>query len=113
MTPDAAKASLARMLAGGDTVLLSRVDVGGIFGPIAARVTGFAADQTVFDLQQGDRKVILPADDVAASGFPLPFAPEQDRIDWNGLLLAVKAVDNATRRVGGALVAYEIQVAGG
>lgn len=113
MTPDQAKASLGRFLAGGDTVLLSRVDVDGTFGPIPARLTGFAADQTVFDLQQGDRKVILPADEVAASGFPLPFLPDADRVDWNGVLLAVKAVDDATRRIGGALVAYEIQVAGG
>lgn len=112
MTPDAAKASYARQLANADTVVLSRFGVDGTFGPIRARVTNFLPDDVVFDVQQGDRKVILLADDVAGSGFPLPFLPEVDRVDWNGSLLAVKAVDDATRRVGGVTIAYELQVAG-
>ena len=112
MTPAQATASYRRQLAPFDTVMLSRIGQPGAYGPVAARIMGYQPTDLVLDVQQGDRKAVLLAGDVAASGFPLPFATGQDRLDWNGALLVVKAVDDATRRVAGVTVAYELQVAG-
>lgn len=112
MTPAQATASYRRQLGPFETVLLSRVGQPGSYGPVAARVMGYQPTDLVLDVQQGDRKAVLLAEDVAASGFPLPFVVGQDRLAWDGALLVVKAVDDATRRVAGVTIAYELQVAG-
>ena len=105
MTPAQAKASYIRQLNMADTLC-----VVGENTPLRCRITGFQPDDVVVDLQQGDRKVILLADDVAAAGLaPLKRA---SKLLWNGKILTVKSIDDATRRVGGVLIAYELQVAG-
>ncbi len=115
MTPDTAKASLARLLAAGDSVFLQRgVAPGPVTrstSPVQARFTSYTPEQLVGPISEGDRRVIVSADDVAASGFPLPLR-ENDRVDLGGRLLTIKYVDDTTRRVAGVLVGYELRVSG-
>ena len=110
MTPAQATAAYRRQLGAFETVTLTRVGSEATYGPVPARLMGYQPTDLVLDVQQGDRKAVLLAADVQASGFPLPFVADQDRVDWNGSLLVVKAVDDATRRVGGVVIAYELQV---
>lgn len=73
-----------------------------------ARVTGYEPKELVGTVQQGDRKLIaLPTP--LASILPLTTA---DKVVVRGKELAVVAVDDSTRRVGGTLIALEIQVRG-
>lgn len=61
---------------------------------------------------QNRRRLVLMAEDVTASGFPLPIQVNRDRIQWGSPATtnAVKAV--AERRVQGVLIAYEIDLEG-
>ena len=108
MTPAEATATYRRQLGPFETVTLSRVGSDTTYGPVAARVMGYGPTDLVLDVQEGDRKAVLIAEDVAASGFPLPFVESQDRLDWNGALLVVKAVDDATRRLAVGEVGLEM-----
>lgn len=83
-----------------------RVDV-----DVMAVVTGFAPDEYVGSIVQGDRKVILLAEDLTAAQFALPVTTG-DKIVVRGKELAIIAADDSTRRVSGVLVAYELQVRG-
>jgi hypothetical protein len=114
MTPAAAKAAYARQfLAHGETVVLRRLS-GANAGDyvVTARIMNFEPSDLAGSIQQGKRKAIVLADEVAASGFPAPFLPKQDRLIWNGKTLVIHAVDDATRRVAGVAVAYELELAG-
>lgn len=113
MTPAAAKAAYRRQIGNGETVTLRRLDGAGA-GDYQARgrVSGFAASDIEGSIQQGLRKAIVLADDVASSGFPTPFLPKQDRLIWSGATLVIQSIDDATRRVGGVLIAYEFELAG-
>jgi hypothetical protein len=58
--------------------------------------------------------VILLAEDVEASGFPIPIkAGGVDRIVVRGKVMMVQSVDDSTRRVADTLIAYELRVTGG
>lgn len=114
MTPAAAKAAYARQfLAHGETVVLRR-----LFGPnagdyvVAARIMNFEPSDLDGSIQQGRRKAIILADEVAASGFPLPILPKQDRLVWAGKTLVITSIDDATRRIAGVAMAYELEIAG-
>lgn len=119
MTPDQAKAMYLRRL--GDFEIVSiRVYTGaGASRPrfdyegLRARVVEFNPDELVGTIVQGDRKVIVLAEDVTAAGVPLPFAiGTNTKMVIRGKELAIKAVDDNTRRLGGELIAYEMQVGG-
>jgi hypothetical protein len=113
MTPAAAMASYRRQMVNGETVTLRRLSGAGAGDyAVRARVREFRPDDVTGAIQQGSRKAIVLAEDVAASGFPLPFLPKQDRVVWNGKVLVIHAVDDATRRVQGVLIAYELDLAG-
>ena len=113
MSPEAvARQYRAVMAQGGEAVTLSRAGVPNTFGPVLSRVTEFRADGQMYDLQQGERILLLLAADVVAAGFPLPFQANKDRIAWSGGTLVVKSVDAATRRVAGVTIAFEAKVAG-
>lgn len=77
---------------------------------LRARVRSFLPRELTGEVQQGDRKVILLAEDVA--GFPLPILSGIDRVIWGGRTLVVTAVDDATRRVAGTPIAYDLTVTG-
>jgi hypothetical protein len=100
-------------MANGETVLLRRLSGAGAGDyAVRARLMGFDPDDVVGAVQQGARKAIVLAEDVAATGFPTPLLPKQDRLVWNGKTLAIHHVDDATRRVRGVLIAYELEVVG-
>lgn len=113
-TSSAYRAALAQSH---ETVVLRRVASGNKVvaesRPLLARVTGYRPDELVAGIQQGDLRVLLLADDVAASGFPLPLQQAgADRIVLRGRAATPQAIDDSTRRVAGVLIAYEIRVRG-
>ncbi|MGQ4273400.1 hypothetical protein [Terrihabitans sp. B22-R8] len=104
MTPGQARATYRRMLGRrGETISVRR---GGKEHPALARVTGFAPEELVGEIQQGDRKVILFAEGLGIE------PTDQDDLIVRGSRLAIKSVDDSTRRVAGELIAYEIVARG-
>lgn len=73
-----------------------------------ARVTGYAPRDLVGAIVQGDRRVIVLADTLSGV---LPISTS-DKLVVRGRELAIKAVNDSTRRTGGVLIALEIQAAG-
>ncbi|MGN6549754.1 MAG: hypothetical protein ACTHJ3_07665 [Pararhizobium sp.] len=116
MTPARLRAQYRRMLgAYGETVTLRRTVPNGapIEASALARVTGYQPNELVSGIEQGDRKVILLAEDVETSGFPVPFKTSgSDKIVARGTMLSIEAVDDSTRRVASVLIAYELRVRG-
>lgn len=110
MTPEQARRATSRMLNDlGETVTLKR---GAATYSVRALLMGVSPSDVVGSVQQSRRKAIVSAEDVEATGFPVPFLPKQDRLIWNGETLVVIAVDDATRRVRGELIAYELGISG-
>lgn len=105
--------ALASAMGPGETLLLQRG-----FGQDAATfavrgwVTGGSPDDMAGVVQQGSRKAIVLASSVTAIEFPLPIVPKKDRLIFAGKTLAIVAVDTASRRVQGELIAYELELAG-
>ena len=114
MTPDLARSALRRQLAAhGEPVTITR----GFGGEAPITVTGiririmnYTVDHLTGGVHQGERKAIVLAEDIAATVLGAPVI--NDRIGWNGKNLVVKSVDDATRRVAGVVVGYELKVAG-
>ncbi|GAB5506679.1 MAG: hypothetical protein Rhirs2KO_18420 [Rhizobiaceae bacterium] len=117
MTPAAAKASYRRLLgAAGERIVIRRLTGTGdnrlyFEASVLARVTGYEPDELVGDIDQGDRKVILLADDLVSAGFPLDLR-KGDKAFVRGRELNIEAADDSTRRVQGVLIAYELRVRG-
>lgn len=77
-----------------------------------ARVVGYQPRELVGGIVQGDRKVIVLVD---ALGDLLPLvdgASSNDKVVVRGDELGIIAVDDSTRRIGGTLIALELQVRG-
>lgn len=112
MTPDQVKSSYLRSL--GDRVTVRRYSGTGTARPktdvdnVRARVTNYGPQEIVGTIMEGDRQVIVYADDVGALN-PLTL---RDKLVVRGRELAIMSVDDNTRRVGGVLIAYELQVRG-
>ncbi|BAL77034.1 hypothetical protein [Bradyrhizobium cosmicum] len=124
MTPDQVLASHRRMLAAvGEPVIVRRYSGTGaarssIEAVAQARVMGYQPKEIVGAVQQGDRKVILLNDPAAvvpsgkvALATMLPLTSD-DSLVIRGAAVAVQGVDDSTRRIGGVLVALELQVRG-
>jgi hypothetical protein len=80
---------------------------------VRARVTGYAPEELIGGITQADRKVILLAEDVETSGFPVPIkSGSSDRVVVRGRQMMIAAVDDSTRRIGSTLIAYEIRATG-
>ncbi len=113
----AARATYRRMLAQvGESVTVRRyIGLGAARVPtdavVVARVIDYMPEQLVGAVQHGDRNLIVLAEDLIASGWPVPPA-KNDKIVVRGRELNVEAVDDNTRRIGGVLIAYEIRVRG-
>lgn len=77
-------------------------------------VTGYAPSELVGGINQGDSRVILLAEDVAAGGFPLPITSTNgiDVVWINGRQRTIKSVDEYTHRIAGVLLAYDCTVRG-
>jgi hypothetical protein len=78
---------------------------------VRARVTEFSPDQLVGPIVQGDRKLIVLAEDVQGTGITLALTTTC-KVLVRGKELQVKAIDDNTRRVAGDLIAYELVVGG-
>lgn len=73
-----------------------------------ARVMGYQPKDLVGAIVQGDRRVIALVDTLSAV---LPLSTN-DKLVIRGREVAIKAVDDNTRRIGGTLIALEITAAG-
>lgn len=76
-----------------------------------ARVNAYAVDQLIGSIVQGDQKVILLAEDLETGAVTLPLLIS-DKVVVRGRELQIVSIDANTRRVGGTLCAYELQVRG-
>jgi hypothetical protein len=79
--------------------------------PCLARVTGYLANELVGGINQGDRKVIVLAEDLEGES-PNFFPTQRDKILVRGSELQIISVNDSTRRIGSTLIAYEIQARG-
>lgn len=109
MTPDQAISMYRRQIdAHGETITLRKGHAGAEIS-VRARVMGYTPEQLVGPITVGSRRVIVMAEDVAATwGVPV----KNDRVVWNGVTLTVQDVDSATRRITGATIAYDIRATG-
>ena len=74
-----------------------------------ARVMGYkTGDNLLGPIVQGDRKVIAMAEDLSSL---LPITTN-DKLVVRGKELAIKSVDDSTRRIGTTLIALTLQVGG-
>lgn len=98
----------------GEVVTLRRVvpNAPAIERTVRARISGYQPDEIAAGITAGERRVIVPADDVERSGFPTPFRKGSDRIVVRNTVLTVLEVDDSTRRIAGTLVAFEIRASG-
>jgi len=117
VTPAAARSALRRQIAQhGEAVTVRRYAGTGEARSSAdyattGRVTGYLPDQLVGNLKQGDRKVILAYDDLAATAITLPLLLT-DKLVLRGKEFVIKSLDDNTRRLAGELIAYEVGIAG-
>ena len=98
----------------GETVYLRRFAGTGTPRPktdtaLVARVMGYEPSELVGPIVQGDRKLIVLANAALTGVLPVTTI---DKIVIRGKEVAIKAVDDNTRRVAGTLIALEIQVGG-
>jgi hypothetical protein len=97
----------------GETITLRRVGSPNVDKSVRARVTGFAPEELVGGITQGHRKVIVLAEDVESTGFPVPIARGGlDRVVVRGKTMMIEDVDDSTARLGGTLLAYLITASG-
>ena len=94
----------------GENIVLRRAGASDV--TVRARLLTPKVDDLTGSKQQMMRPMIVLAEDVVNSGFPLPFQCNKDRVIWNGSTLVLQSVDEATRRVAGVVIAYELMVAG-
>lgn len=115
MTPDSVKAEYAATLK--ERVSIRRYTGTGTSRPMfdaeaRARVTGFAPQELVGTVVQGDRKAIVFVDDLIMAGLALPVTTNDKCVLSNGRELAIIAADGETRKIDNVLIAYELQVRG-
>lgn len=115
MTPAAARASYRRSVT--DTVTLRKYTGAAASRTLHdtvchARVTGYAPEELISggSVQQGDRKVILLAEDLEDAGTAAPVIG--DKLVVRGRELNIQGIDDNTRRIGSTLIAYVLQVRG-
>lgn len=99
--------TLRRFIAGTTGSNRPRFDAEGV----RARTVGYEPHELVGAIVQGDRKMIVYADDLIAKGFALPVT-NNDVVLVRGKQLSILAADDSTRRVDGVLIAIELQVRG-
>lgn len=78
---------------------------------VLARITGYAPQEMVGGIAQADRKAIVLQEDLVKAGLTLPLT-NADSVIFQGKPHAIKVPDNASRRVGGVTIAYELQIVG-
>jgi hypothetical protein len=125
VTPDESLDQHIRALEeNGETVLVRRYAGVGPARAVAkeaavlAKVKGYQPEDIVGEIQQGDRHVILLNDPAAAVptgkvalSTMLPLS-KRDFLVIAGAEVSIEAVDDATRRIQGQVIAFELQVRG-
>lgn len=117
MTPDAIKSAYRRMMnERGETIIIRRYTGSGenrakFDAEAMAVVSGYAPQDLVGSVIEGDRKLIVLAEDLVEAGLELPLT-ENDKAVVQGRELQIFAPDASTRRVSGVLIAYELQARG-
>jgi hypothetical protein len=117
MTPDEAKDGYRRAMdVAGETIVIRRYTGTGANRPyfdasVRARVTKYEPHEIVGMIQQGDRRVILLAEDMVAAQIPLELG-NGHRVVIRGAELNIQSADDNTRRVAGELIAIELQARG-
>ena len=99
----------------GETVTVTRLvpNQPSIQKTARAIITGYEPDELIGGINQGDRKIILSAEDLETAGFPLPLKENStDRVIVRGRTLMIAAIDDSTHRVAGVLNAYQIRATG-
>lgn len=116
MTPEAARQSYKRTLRQFETVTVRRYH--GTGSPRAAfesgcsaRVLSYQPSEIVGPIVEGDKRVIMLAEDLESGDIMLPLLTT-DKIVIRGKEHAIKAIDDNTRRFGDTLCAYDLQVEG-
>jgi len=94
----------------GETVSIVR---GASTWSVKARAIGHTDSETIGNRVQNIRRFVIVAADLVAAGFTHPFVEKSDRIVFAGKTLTITVADDTKRRVGGELIAYEIEAAGG
>jgi hypothetical protein len=117
VTPDQAKASYRRLISvAGETIAIRRMNAPPaepIEVLVRAHVSGYQPHEMIPGRQIGNRRVIVLAEDVEASGFPVPLRTGgSDKAVVRGKMLNINVVDDSTRRIAGVLIAYEIVAVG-
>jgi len=115
VTPESVKADYARTLK--EWVTIRRWTGSGPTRPrfdaqARAKVIGFAPQELIGGIVQGDRKAIVFADDLIAAGLTLPVTTNDKCVLASGKECAIIAADGETRKVDGVLIAYELAVRG-
>lgn len=80
--------------------------------PCRARVVGYSPDELVGTITQGDRRVIVLAEDLEGDSPPFKITKADKIVSSRFTELAIMAVDDNTRRIHGTLIAYDLQVRG-
>lgn len=117
MTPAEIRAEYRRMMdARGETVTVRRYAGAGPTRPrfdadVMAVVSGYVPQELVGAIVQGDRKLIVLAEDLIAAQFPLDLRKD-DKVVVRGRECNIEAADDNTRRVAGVLIAFELRVRG-
>jgi hypothetical protein len=116
MTPASARAKWRRRIhKDGETVTLRRVvpNATPIERQVKARVMGYAPEELIGGINQGDRKVFILAEDVEEVGFPVPLRTGGgDQIVVRNRAMTIQVIDDNTHRIRGVLIAYEIRISG-
>jgi hypothetical protein len=103
-----------QMTAYGETLTFRRPGGSLPDATVLCRVTGYAPNELVGGIIQGDSRVLALAEDLEAAGWDAPKGGRgNDQIVLSdGRVLAIEAVDDKTRKVGATVIAYEIQARG-
>jgi hypothetical protein len=100
----------------GETITLRRINAAPAApteAQVLARVVGYKPEELVGGIKQGDRHLIVLAEDVEATGFPVPFLTNGTyKAIVRDKVLNIGIVDDSTRRIGGVLIAYDITATG-
>jgi hypothetical protein len=119
MTPDEARAMYRDQFdLHGEDIAIRRYSGTGVGRtyvdrPCRARVTGYAPEELVGGITQGDRRVIVLAEDLGGESPPF-IIMKSDKV-WAPRFpneLSIQGVDDNTRRIAGELIAYELQTRG-
>jgi len=116
VTPDECRSAYRRALGEFEPVVIRRYTGTGANRPkfeatVMGRVLGYTPADLIGTIQQGDKRLVILADDLIDAQFDLPLQAG-DKAVIRGKEHNIEAPDDSSRRLGGVLIAYELQVRG-